>query len=189
MISFDFEPGGRFSYRIAAVCIHDDHVLLHRAEYENHWSLPGGRAELLETSAATIQREMQEELGVVVEVQRLLWVVENFFTFDARRFHELGLYYLVALPADSPYLTKTTLHAGVEADLARLIFKWFALADLSDVKLVPSFLRSGLGRLPTTVEHIVHADPGDIQSGPLLTGDGGFDMPDDDRPERGQSKV
>jgi ADP-ribose pyrophosphatase YjhB (NUDIX family) len=169
LISLDFEHDRRFSYRIVGVCIDDGHVLLHRADYENFWSLPGGRAEILETSSITIAREMQEELGVTVTVRRPLWVVENFFTYESWRFHELSLYYLVDLPPESPYLDKTLVHAGLEADLAPLIFKWFPLEDLSNVKLVPTFLRSSLQRLPTCVEHVVHAEPVDIQEGPSVS--------------------
>jgi len=165
VISLDFEAGRRFSYRIAAVCIDDGHVLLHRADQENFWSLPGGRAEILETSAITVVREMQEELGVTVSVRRLLWVVENFFTFESLRFHELGLYYLVDLPVDSPYLKKENAYMGQEADAAPLFFRWFPLDDLEGVKLVPSYLQSSLRRLPDTIEHVVHETPLDIQAG------------------------
>jgi ADP-ribose pyrophosphatase YjhB (NUDIX family) len=169
LISLDFEQGRRFSYRIVAVFMHQGHVLLHRADYENFWSLPGGRAEILETSESTLVREMKEELDVAVTVRRLLWIVENFFTFESRRFHELGLYYLVELPTDSPCLKKQGVYTGVEADMAPLTFKWFPLEDLDDVKLVPSFLQSSLRRLPDTVEHVVHETELDIQSGPFVT--------------------
>lgn len=169
MISLDFEHGRRFNYRIAAACMHEGHVLLHRADYENFWSLPGGRAEILETSSATIMREMQEELGVGVSVCRLLWVAESFFTFDSWRFHELGLYYLVDLPADSPYLDKSEVYGGLETDVAPLIFKWFPLDDLPNVKLVPTFLRSALRRLPVAVEHVFDSDPIDVQAGPRVS--------------------
>jgi ADP-ribose pyrophosphatase YjhB (NUDIX family) len=152
-----------------AVCVDDGHVLLHRADYENFWSLPGGRAEILETSSVTIAREIQEELGVAITVRRLLWVVENFFTFESRRFHELGLYYLVDLPPESPYLNKTDIHAGLEMDMVPLTFKWFPLEDLPSVKIVPTFLQSSLQRPPTCVEHVVHTDPADVQAGPSVS--------------------
>ncbi len=165
MISLDFEPGRRFSYRIVAVCIDDGYVLLHRADYENFWSLPGGRAEILESSRTTVVREMQEELGVTVCVRRVLWVVENFFKFETRQFHELGLYYLIDLPVGSSYLNKTEIYTGLEADVAPLTFKWFPLEHLDDVKLVPTFLTSALRRLPAAMEHVVHEEPLDIQAG------------------------
>lgn len=169
MISLDFGANRRFSYRIAAVFLHDRHVLLHRADYENFWSLPGGRAEILEPSSATVHREMMEELGVAVIVRRLLWVVENFFTVETRRCHEVGLYYLVDLPADSPYLHLAEVYAGLEADVAPLIFRWFPLDQLANVKLVPSFLCTSLRDLPDSVAHVVHEEPVDIQHGPTIT--------------------
>ena len=169
MIVLDFGSSARFNYRIVAVCINDGHVLLHRADYENFWSLPGGRAEILETSATTLQREMGEELNVQVSVGRLLWVVENFFTFESRRFHELGLYYLTELPADSEYLDKNSTYAGLEVDVAPLIFRWFPVRNLSDVKVRPSFLQAALSSLPPATQHIVHLDPVDLQAGPRIS--------------------
>ena len=38
-------------------------ILLHRADYEDFWSLPGGRVEMLEDSREALRREMLEELG------------------------------------------------------------------------------------------------------------------------------
>ena len=80
-----------FNYRIVGVALHDGHVLLHRGESEDFWTLPGGRAELGEPAEETLRREMREELGVEVEVERLLWVVENFFSYQGRSWHELAV--------------------------------------------------------------------------------------------------
>jgi 8-oxo-dGTP pyrophosphatase MutT (NUDIX family) len=52
-----------FALRVAGVAIHDGHVLLHRAECDDFWALPGGRAELLEPAAESLIREMQEEVN------------------------------------------------------------------------------------------------------------------------------
>src|SRR3954462_14454364 len=87
--------------RVAGVCRHDGHVLLHRGELEEFWSLPGGRVEFRETSSSGLEREMRGAVGVDVEVGRLLWVMENFFSHAGRRFHELGFYYEMHLPASS----------------------------------------------------------------------------------------
>ena len=80
MISFIVD-GVRFNFRAAAVIVDDGYVLLHRAAHEDFWSLPGGRVEAGEASAATVARELTEELGPACDarVGRLLWVVENFF--------------------------------------------------------------------------------------------------------------
>src|SRR5215471_3192799 len=94
-----FESGtNRFNYRIAGVAAHGDSVLVHRAEDDPFWTFPGGRAEFGETADQTLRREMREELGLEVEVVRLLWFVENFFTYAGKRNHEISMYFLMRLP-------------------------------------------------------------------------------------------
>src|SRR3990172_2296851 len=56
MIVFDNE-GARFNYRVAAVMLHGQRVLLHRFETEEFWCLPGGRVEMLEPAAVSLRRE------------------------------------------------------------------------------------------------------------------------------------
>src|SRR4029079_17219468 len=90
MICFD-QGHRRFNYRIVGVAIHNDSVLLHRANDAPFWSLPGGRAEHSETAEQTIAREMREELETDVQVDRLLWIVENFFEFGGVRHHAIAL--------------------------------------------------------------------------------------------------
>ncbi len=158
MISFVIGDA-RFVYRVAAVCIQDDHVLIHCFNGdERMWALPGGRVELLEPSADALRREMREEIGVEVTVERLLWVVENFFRWeDGRHAHELGLYYLMTLPPDCPLLNTSRSFERVDEGLL-MHFRWLPLAALEGFPLQPEFLRAHLCRLPLQVEHIVNVD-------------------------------
>lgn len=157
MISFATE-GAQFNYRVVAVCVHDGHVLLHRAERDDFWSLPGGRVEAMEESRRALERELGEELGHRAEVGRLLWVVENFFTTPAgTRCHEVALFYEVDLSAHPELLAKGRAHRGVEGSLS-LIFEWFPLDALRDLRLYPTLLRDALRELPETVGHVVHWD-------------------------------
>ena len=157
MIRFDHGTQ-RFNYRIVGVAIHDDEVLLHRADHEPFWTCPGGRGELGETAEETIKREMQEELETSIEVVRLLWLVENFFEYDGVSYHEIALYFLIRFPTTSKPLTLRTFD-GDEAGM-RLRFQWFPLdeAALAGLPLLPAFLPSGLTNLPASVVHLVHRD-------------------------------
>lgn len=157
MITFDL-PAARFIYRIVGVAIHDEHALLHRAIHDTFWSLPGGRCEATEASDETLIREMQEEMGLTVNVERLLWIVENFFTIDGRSWHELGLYYQMTLPADAPQLNVTAPFPGMETNDIPLIFQWFPLADLPSLQLYPYFLRTGLQALPDRIMQVITRD-------------------------------
>jgi 8-oxo-dGTP pyrophosphatase MutT (NUDIX family) len=153
MISFNL-PTARFNYRVAGIAAHEDHVLLQRVDGDSIWFLPGGRCEAMEASAATLVREMQEEAGQTVTVERLVWVVENFFTLAGTQFHELGLYYLMSFPKGSPFLDVNAAFYHDEPTL-RLIFQWFPLTALEGIALQPTFLRTALQGIPASIEHIV----------------------------------
>jgi len=142
MISF-IVGGHKFQLRAAAVIIHGGCVLLHRTEFDPFWALPGGRVEPGEDAAATVAREMQEEIGQDVVCDRLLYVAENFFDYQGQRHHELGLYFHAHVRSDSPLLAKNVLHFGIEGN-QRLEFAWFPVADLHQVDLKPSFLITAL---------------------------------------------
>ena len=68
VIVFDVDAG-RFNYRVAGVCVHAGHVLLHQAAGDDFSALPGGRPELGEDSRTALAREMHEELGVEIVVR------------------------------------------------------------------------------------------------------------------------
>lgn len=112
MISYK-EGNKRFNYRIVGVCMHNDHVLLHKVVTDDFWALPGGRAEFLEYSPDTLRREMKEKLDVDVTVGRLLYISENFFEFNGVSWHELSLYYLFDFPEGHRYYTSDEFH-GIE---------------------------------------------------------------------------
>ena len=160
MIEFT-EGSVRFNYRVAGVCIREGHVLLHREVTYDFWALPGGRLHLLESSYDALRREMEEEMDLPVEVGRLIWFVENFFQNDAfaadLRFHELGLYYEMSLPAEATQNDVNADFMGREGEVP-IIFRWFGVDRLAEVPLFPTFLRSALANVPDHPVHLIHHD-------------------------------
>lgn len=147
----------RFNYRIAGVAIYDGKVFLQKPVEDGFWFLPGGRAELQETAEETLKREMSEELHTDITVERLLWVVENFFEHGGKAYHELGLYFLMSFPQDAPVLYADHPFFVEEAS-NEFIFQWHTLDSLKELPLYPSFLQTALQELPHGTEHIVHID-------------------------------
>ena len=164
----------RFVYRVAGVAVHAGRVLLHRAEDDDFWALPGGRGEMLEPSTETLRREMGEETGLAVTVDRLLWVVENFFDYGKKTYHELGLYFLMTFTPDSPVWTYGQSFEGQElfpdGRVLKLIYQWWPLADLDTITVYPSFLPGGLRQLPATIQHIIHDGRGNRENATLTHG-------------------
>lgn len=156
MISFRLN-GQRFQLRAAAVILHEGFVLLHRAEGDEFWALPGGRVEVGEDAATTIVREMNEELGETVRCAKLLYVVEHFFEYEGKQNHEIGLYFLTDLSPNSRILSKADSHPGVEGDM-KLDFRWFPQVDLDKVDIRPRFLSRSLASAQPGIEHVVQRE-------------------------------
>lgn len=163
MIVFDRDDK-RFNYRVAGVCIDAGQVLLQRPEPGTFWFLPGGRCDLMETSEDAVRREFREELACDIEIERLLWVAENFFVLGSRQVHELSLYYKVNTTSRPELHDKTRQfpvveHLGPEpSEKIHLICQWHPIDNLPNVSLRPTFLRTALQRLPTSIEHVVQQD-------------------------------
>lgn len=164
MITFD-RGNVRFNYRVAAVIIEKGKILINQmGSNPEFWFPPGGRAELLETSEESLRREMREELGEEVRIERLLWIAETFFDLDNFHFQEIAMYYLVNLPVDSPVRNQSALHHFAEGE-TQCVCKWHDLNKLDEIVLFPIFLREALHHIPDTTQHVVFREtrpPGTI---------------------------
>jgi ADP-ribose pyrophosphatase YjhB (NUDIX family) len=155
MISFDIN-NNRFQCRVVGIAFRGDNVLLHQAKGDNFWAFPGGRAEFGESAEQTLKREMIEEIAADIEIVRLLWFVENFFTYDNRNYHEIALYFLMRIPFSHKYMTGEGPFRG-EEEQPEAIFKWVPNSPevLSGLPLLPRFLITSLQQLPESMQHII----------------------------------
>ena len=159
-ISVKWEEG-EFGLRSAGIMLDNkNRVLLCRLEEEFIWVIPGGGSVLHETSKETVEREFLEEVGFEVDVQRLLWIEENFFEYEGAKIHGLGFYFLVT-PKDANGIWEQEEFAGQEDEFRpgeklKMIFKWFDRSKLESIALYPSKYRELLKSIPEHTEHVVH---------------------------------
>ncbi|KQU81681.1 hypothetical protein ASE08_24635 [Rhizobacter sp. Root16D2] len=156
MISFD-AGSHRFHLRAAAIVVRGDDVLLHRAEGDDFWALPGGRVESGEEAVTAVARELHEELGLVIQPGPLVLLVENFFVHGGERQHEVGLYFTAEAQGGSPVLAGPGPYRGVEGS-RELIFAWFPRSALNQVDLRPEFLVGALAGQDLSFRHVVQRD-------------------------------
>lgn len=154
MISFN-TASHRFHLRAAAVLIHNGSILLHRAEGDGFWALPGGRVEAGEHAAAAVARELHEELSISATIGELLFLVENFFTHQGKNHHEVGLYFAAEAEPGCRLLASGGPYEGIEGN-RKLTFAWFSLSHLGQIEIRPSFLASALTTQKIQFTHIVH---------------------------------
>lgn len=157
MITFERDHN-KFNFRVAGIAIHNHRILLHTTEKDDFWNLPGGRVEFNESTDQTIKREIKEELDIEIQMSKLLFVNEDFFEYEDKRYHEIGFYYLIDFPDGHEVLTKDGEFKGIE-DNGRLIFKWFLLDELKDLNVYPEMLKTDLMKLKdqNKIQHfIVH---------------------------------
>lgn len=147
----------RFQLRAAAIVLRDNAVLLHRADGDPFWALPGGRVDAGDCAAEAVVRELREELGTAVRPQRLVWVVENFFRHGGEARHEVGLYFLAEALPGSPLLDAPGPYEGREGSRP-LTFAWFPIDRLHQLDLRPAFIADALPEPGLPLRHAVHRE-------------------------------
>lgn len=147
---------GRFNFRVAALIIKDDCLLIHRLKNSDFYLLPGGRVDMGEDTETSLLRELKEELKVSASIDSLLWVSENFFTHNNERFHEIGYYYLVNCSIENSILEQDSFQVQDEGNTFE--FKWIPLNELKNTEFYPLFIKDRILDLPKAIEKVVDLD-------------------------------
>lgn len=141
--------------RSGAVIICNDSVLCSTHEGIPYLYLPGGRVQLMENSEAACVREVKEELGVDIKVERLLWSTESFFLEEStqKKFHELCFYYLVTLCEALEYMKQDEFI--IQEQNIKYTCQWINLKSLDTANIKPAFLCTHLQDLPSSPMHLI----------------------------------
>jgi len=145
--------------RACAIIRQADRILLNRFGGDSFWALPGGAIESGEFSTDALVREMREELGVTVEIGRLVWVVENLFEYRGTSYTEFGFYYEAEWPQVPPRVGDEEF-AGEEPDQ---FFRWVRYDEIAALDFRLAVLRLPLlarvrGAESAAPLHFLHKD-------------------------------
>lgn len=89
------ETNIKFNFRVAVMAYNDNKILLQKNSRDPFYSLIGGRVSLGESTLTATKREIKEEVGIEVKTEelKLIEVLENFFTYNSTKYHELLFIY------------------------------------------------------------------------------------------------
>ncbi|MEC0302089.1 NUDIX hydrolase [Terribacillus saccharophilus] len=140
--------------RTAGIIVKDNHVLMHKNKKDPFWTLIGGRIQLGEDSAHAVEREFEEELGILANAERLLWSVENFFTYKGCPYHEYSFIYLMQ---DVENRLRGTGEV-ISLESGEFHYEWVPLEKIEELPIKPDFLRGKLVNLPSASMHLIHKE-------------------------------
>ncbi len=77
-------PKNKFSVRVSgyAILTHEGRILVVNTRSNSKYYLPGGKVEMGEKIEDAIKREVKEEAGIEIEVEKFLTFKETYFYYD-----------------------------------------------------------------------------------------------------------
>ncbi len=139
---------GIFTVRAVPLILSQNHLLVAKSSNYDCFYTVGGGVHAYETSADAVVREVLEETGCRMDIERLLFVQERFFCHDNVRHHEIAFFYLMKN-------TDIFIENGDATDCVGEHLEWIPIHELPGVNLVPAFLKTALQNIPEEVVHII----------------------------------
>ena len=147
--------GGLLNVRVGAIIQKDGKVLMVKNPAADYCYSVGGRVAFGETAGQAVVREVEEETGVKLEVDRLGFVHETFFVDQdegsprkGTLIYEISFYFFMKTPECFEPVCESVSNAGQKEELV-----W--VDPESDVRFYPAFFRTELKTPFAGVKHIV----------------------------------
>ena len=145
--------GGAVNIRVGAIIMKDGKFLMAGNPNFDYLYSVGGRIQFGETAAQAVVREVMEETGREMEIDRLGFVTEDFLYGDSpahlgKLIYELGYYFYMKTPADFEPVCGSFTEAGEKEFLV-----WVSPEE--GRKLYPVFFNDELRRPQEGVRHFV----------------------------------
>ncbi|MDL2289100.1 NUDIX domain-containing protein [Oscillospiraceae bacterium OttesenSCG-928-F05] len=143
---------GRLEIRVSGLLRRGGDVLVHHEIGSDYYSLPDGLAYLHEDSETAIFRIILEKLGSLTDTVRLLWIVEQFFTYEEIRRHEIGFFYLLSY--DELEFAQRGRRFTTTDDGRDYEFRWVRPSKLREMMFFPTFLQEHIMKIPIVPERM-----------------------------------
>jgi len=144
---------GVINIRVGAIIIKDDKILMVKNNRDDYYYSVGGRIQFGETAEQAIKREVKEELGFEMEVDRLGFICETYFygtigDDTERLIYEPAFYFYMKTPEDFAIQNSTFIEDGTPEHL-----EWVPL-DTNKI-IYPEFFKTELKNHDKEIKRIV----------------------------------
>lgn len=144
---------GIVNIRVGAIIMKNGKLLMVGNERSGYLYSVGGRIKFGETAEEAVVREVMEETGVRMEIDRLGFVHENYFYGDApsnrgKLIYEISFYFYMKVPDDFMPISESFTDDGSEEFL-----RWVSLDE--DIIMYPEFFKTELKDPTDTVKHFI----------------------------------
>lgn len=145
--------GGYLNLRVGAIILKDGKFLMVGNERDKYLYSVGGRIQFGESAEEAVVREVLEETGVKLEVDRLGFVNESFFLGDigikkGKPIYELNFFFYMKTPEDFEPNCPSFTEGNIKEHLV-----W--VDDNCKTPIFPSFFREELKNPVPHIKHIV----------------------------------
>ncbi len=144
---------GIINLRVGAIIMRDGKFLMVENQRDYLYSV-GGRIKFGETAEEAVLREVEEETGVRLQIDRLGFIHENYFYGDApsnlgKLIYEISFFFYMKVPDDFSPRSGSFTEDGIQEHL-----RWIAPDD--NRPYYPDFFRTELAHPEQTVKHFVN---------------------------------
>lgn len=147
---------GILNIRVGAIIMQGDKVLMVGNEDSDYFYSVGGRIKFGESAQDAVIREVFEETGVHMQVERLGFVHENFFTGDTasnfgKEIYEISFFFYMKVPENFTPTCNSFTENGIKEHLI-----WISLD--TEKTIYPQFFRNELKNPSNEIKHFVTRD-------------------------------
>lgn len=144
---------GIINIRVGAIILKDGKLLMVGNQRSDYLYSVGGRIKFGETAEQAVVREVIEETGVKMEIDRLGFVHENYFYGNEKLgskklIYEIAFFFYMKVPNN--FMPKCDSFTD---DNSNEYLKWISLDD--EQKIYPAFFKTELQKPVNSVRHFV----------------------------------
>ena len=144
---------GVINIRVGAIITKGDKILMVKNNRDDYYYSVGGRIQFGETAEQTVKREVKEELGFEMEIDRLGFICEAYFygtigDKQERLIYEPAFYFYMKVPDEFELENETFLEDGSPEYL-----EWVPLD--TEKTIYPEFFKTELKNPSRETKHMV----------------------------------